>query len=217
MIIYSDGLYPQRHQDFETICISLLKQEKKNIPVLGKLWFQVMIFWAKELDDLWTLCDTGVTLEKLGAVFLQSFDAVHTLTRPLPLKVPLHACSGKKSWCYFSGVMNKDFSYKVRVWCTNCNCIIWTWIVYCTSESGENSILFAKRICHWMFLFQLFLLEHTANVASFRKGFQIWGSSFWRCIPTYVKFFEIFEGSVDDHFILIWPDHRGHKHLQKVN
>ena len=52
MIIYSDGLYPQRHQDFETICISLLKQEKKNIPVLGKLWFQVMIFWAKELDDL---------------------------------------------------------------------------------------------------------------------------------------------------------------------
>ena len=97
------------------------------------------------------------------------------------------------------------------------HCIIWTWIVYCTSESGENSILFAKRICHWMFLFQLFLLEDTANVASFRKGFQIWGSSFWRCIPTYVKFFEIFEGSVDGHFILIWPDHRGHKHLQKVN
>ena len=90
MIIYS-----QRHTYFKTICISSQAGKKKNIPVLCKLWFQVMIFWAKELDDLWTLCDTGVTLEQLGAVFLQSFDAVHTLTRPLPLKVPLHACSGK--------------------------------------------------------------------------------------------------------------------------
>ena len=217
MIIYSDGLYPQRHQDFETICISLLKQEKKHtcswqtlVPghdFLGKRT-------GRPLNSVWHWGHTG---EARCSISPELWRGAHSYSAPSS-ESSSSCLQWKKSWWYFSGVMNKDFSYKVRVWCTNCiHCIIWTWIVYCTSESGENSILFAKRICHWMFLFQLFLLEHTANVASFRKGFKIWGLSFWRCIPTYVKFFEIFEGSVDDHFILIWPDHRGHKHLQKVN